>query len=812
MVIPNQVTGLPFSDLFNGDGSLDYYYTNGLGKSSDYDGVDVTGKVVVVNRGTISFDDKVSNAKAAGASGLVVINTDDTDIQMTLTDPTIPVALIENSYKTLFGSAAKSGTVTFTADASIENSEAGEVSYYSSNGGTTDGSLGPEISAPGNEILGAVNGTYETMSGTSMATPNLSGIEALLIGQNGDDSTYKESLIARMQSTTDILHDPTSQDGDDLNYASPRQQGAGQVDVHKALTSPAYLTGVDDSGTATDRDELSFANDSSFSSGIIHPSFYIHNDTYNTLTYNAAIYVAVPEVALGISQTEYDNLTDLGKEVVSEDLSTTYMQTTNDHMIGYKEFDTTITVYGGSTEVTLPSVNFTTDFATDDGDNPFSYVTDYFSDGVYVEGYIVLTPTDDSATATQLSIPYTGFYGDYGTAPVTEAFDFEKEDGTAYNSDILNAVARSYTGDTALDYGSYIYATSGLGDVYDAFYDVFTGSATMADYSATKLGNDDGSVSAGASGTADQLLIQQYVNRNALYGTVSIVDGDGKTLNSTYLESYPYEGVYSDYPNMLFKSLATESGLESGWIAPMAIGSIDLASSDGTPLADGEYTLRFNYVLEAEDSSGNNYVQTKDVTLNVDTTSKPDVLGASLDDYGYLTIQLTTATDKVRNLDTDVEYSVNNSATTGKTYILIKAEKVQPLGVLNLELTDADSGAVSYAALDVRNAGSLYGVTSGEQLSATDYFYFDKESTSSSVTFTVNIFTKAGVKDTAFTNKSHGYLLDLGNGKTISNVYEDLGNGNQLTIDSSDYSYDSTTGYLTVANVLGAGAIVVELG
>ena len=48
----------------------------GLGDDGDFEGVDVHGKIVVMERGTLSFEDKVTNAADRGAIGLVVFNNE----------------------------------------------------------------------------------------------------------------------------------------------------------------------------------------------------------------------------------------------------------------------------------------------------------------------------------------------------------------------------------------------------------------------------------------------------------------------------------------------------------------------------------------------------------------------------------------------------------------------------------------------------------------------------------------------------------------------------------------------------------------
>ncbi|MFK7803753.1 MAG: S8 family serine peptidase [Anaerolineae bacterium] len=234
-------------------GDLDGTNLNGCAAFSG----DLTGLVVLVDRGACSFSVKISNVAAANGSvgiiGLVAPGEAFTGGFGGGT-PDIPGFMVDqaaaNDFKAAF---AAGGTVTF--DPANALSLAGTMTSSSSRGPSNDtNQIKPEIGAPGASISAeAGTGTGETpFGGTSGASPMVAGAAALLMDAYdiNSNSWIRPDQIKAMLMNNGETEIYTTSPAISTQLAPITRIGGGEVRVDRALASNivAYSDAFDGSG------------------------------------------------------------------------------------------------------------------------------------------------------------------------------------------------------------------------------------------------------------------------------------------------------------------------------------------------------------------------------------------------------------------------------------------------------------------------------------------------------------------------------------------------------------------------------------
>lgn len=220
---------------------------------NDYQGKDVTGNVALIQRGIISFEDKIRGAKEQGAVLAILYNNEGVNQQFSplLKEPEIPVVSLtqEDGEKLCKQIQTEPGQIKLHTELkSFANPQGGKLSDFSSWGPGLEGDLKPEVTAQGGEIYNLQpKDSYGLMSGTSMASPQVAGLAAKLRQRVEEDDRIPNytgtDLHAFLKNVIMSTAKPVYFDAAADKFWSPRKQGAGLMQEEAALTTMAYAVG-----------------------------------------------------------------------------------------------------------------------------------------------------------------------------------------------------------------------------------------------------------------------------------------------------------------------------------------------------------------------------------------------------------------------------------------------------------------------------------------------------------------------------------------------------------------------------------------
>jgi subtilisin family serine protease len=207
----------------------------------------VQGKIVLCQRGTTARVEKSQAVGQAGGAGMVLYNALATEA--TVTDnhyvPTSHVSLADGQAIKAYIASAGAGAVATITASEIADAQGSVMADFSSRGPNRAAGdlMKPDVTAPGVNILagntpaavlGAPGQLFQAISGTSMSSPHVAGIGALLRQAHPE---WTPAMIKSALMTT-ARQDVVKEDG--ATAADPFDMGAGHV-VPTSATDPGLV-------------------------------------------------------------------------------------------------------------------------------------------------------------------------------------------------------------------------------------------------------------------------------------------------------------------------------------------------------------------------------------------------------------------------------------------------------------------------------------------------------------------------------------------------------------------------------------------
>ncbi|MEO6361855.1 MAG: S8 family serine peptidase, partial [Caldimonas sp.] len=216
------------------------------GGTAVLDPAKVAGKIVVCDRGVTARVNKSLAVQQAGGVGMILLNTAVSSINADF--HFVPTVHLHHTDRTAVKAYAATlgATATINQATIVSNTPAPFTASFSSRGPLLAGGgdlLKPDLIAPGQDILAAVappgnsGRSFDLYSGTSMSSPHVAGLAALL--KQAHPSWSPAAIKSALMTTgSDVL------DGPNTNPLVIFRQGAGHVRPNRA-TDPGLVFDAD---------------------------------------------------------------------------------------------------------------------------------------------------------------------------------------------------------------------------------------------------------------------------------------------------------------------------------------------------------------------------------------------------------------------------------------------------------------------------------------------------------------------------------------------------------------------------------------
>jgi len=269
--------------------------------------------------------------------------------------------------------------------------------------------LKPEVTAPGGNIYSSVpGGGYKMMSGTSMATPQMTGASAVVLERVQNDPLFsslndrqKVDVVQNLIMGTAVpVVDPGQGGG---AYYSPRKQGAGLANLEAATNSSVYPTVNGATDASRPKADLGDGTNG------WHFDVTLHNVSDTPATY------------------------ELSSQALSENIEGGFF---TGHSTDWNGKGVSVSFSGSS--VTVPAKGETTVGIDIKPGNEFAqYVSANAPAGTFLDGFVRFTSRTNGQP--DLGVPFLGFYGSWAKPAIFDALVSEGDAHAAstgiYNGD-----------------------------------------------------------------------------------------------------------------------------------------------------------------------------------------------------------------------------------------------------------------------------------------------------------------------------------------------------------------------------------------
>ncbi len=438
------------------------------GDLTSFEGLDFTDKIVLVARGNgVTFADKHMGAAAANAAAVLIYNNTDGALLASIegSDASIPCGglYFDEAARILSLSELVDGvytcSVTITSGLTTATvTDSPIMSSFSSWGSTGGLNIKPEITAPGGNIFSVYGSTpygggsdqYELMSGTSMATPHVTGLVALanqyMVEMDLVDDAKAvsgiETLSRRVLTQSLLMSTAVPLTTAGGNEYSVRNQGSGLANIENLVASESFIL-VDGQPDGKVKAELGDGTE-----GWTY-GFTVYNFSDETITY------ALNTTVLTTDTYEADGYYLSAEEMVELGANVTY---------GGDVQDGSVTVENGGKAYVTVTIEVTEEAAANM--EALGYVN-----GFYVEGFTYL---NGGKNVVEHSIPMLGFYGNWSDPSMFEAGSYieyfygEDVRPSHIGSTTTNMLAWTVDGSAGYPYTGNVYA---MDETSESHYD-----------------------------------------------------------------------------------------------------------------------------------------------------------------------------------------------------------------------------------------------------------------------------------------------------------------------------------------------------